>query len=221
MSDRPNVVLVHGAWADGSCWSGVIERLQAAGYTVTAPQFALGLDRRRRRQAAARAVAAERADRGRRALVRRADHHVARRRRAERRRRSSTSRPSGSTRASRSAHCSARARRRRRWRTSTSTSSASRGCPRRTSSGTSQPTSIRHEGARHVRGAAAARTVALGDVMGAPAWKSLPSWFLVAQNDEAIPPDAERLFACAWARPPSRWRRATWRWCRSRTRSCS
>ena len=42
MSDRPNVVLVHGAWADGSCWSGVIERLQAAGYTVTAPQFALG-----------------------------------------------------------------------------------------------------------------------------------------------------------------------------------
>ncbi len=35
----PNVVLVHGAWADGSSWSGVIERLQAAGYTVTAPQF--------------------------------------------------------------------------------------------------------------------------------------------------------------------------------------
>jgi pimeloyl-ACP methyl ester carboxylesterase len=31
--------------------------------------------------------------------------------------------------------------------------------------------------------------------MGAPAWKSLPSWYLVAQNDEAIPPDAERQFA--------------------------
>jgi pimeloyl-ACP methyl ester carboxylesterase len=31
--------------------------------------------------------------------------------------------------------------------------------------------------------------------MGVPAWKSLPSWYLVAQNDEAIPPDAERLFA--------------------------
>ena len=42
MSDRPNIVLVHGAWADGSCWSGVIERLQASGYNVTAPQFALG-----------------------------------------------------------------------------------------------------------------------------------------------------------------------------------
>jgi pimeloyl-ACP methyl ester carboxylesterase len=31
--------------------------------------------------------------------------------------------------------------------------------------------------------------------MGVPAWKSLPSWYLVAQNDEAIPPDAERQFA--------------------------
>ena len=39
MTVQPNVVLVHGAWADGSCWSGVIERLQADGYTVTAPQF--------------------------------------------------------------------------------------------------------------------------------------------------------------------------------------
>ena len=33
------------------------------------------------------------------------------------------------------------------------------------------------------------------DVMGTPAWKSLPSWFLVAANDEAIAPDAERMFA--------------------------
>jgi pimeloyl-ACP methyl ester carboxylesterase len=39
MSEQPNVVLVHGAWADGSCWSAVIERLQAKGYNVTAPQF--------------------------------------------------------------------------------------------------------------------------------------------------------------------------------------
>jgi pimeloyl-ACP methyl ester carboxylesterase len=39
MNPRPNIVLVHGAWADGSCWSAVIERLQADGYTVTAPQF--------------------------------------------------------------------------------------------------------------------------------------------------------------------------------------
>ena len=31
--------------------------------------------------------------------------------------------------------------------------------------------------------------------MGVPAWKGLPSWFVVASNDEAIPPDAERQFA--------------------------
>src|ERR1700752_2935532 len=41
MSDRPNIVLVHGAWADGSCWSGVTERLQAQGFEVRAPQFPL------------------------------------------------------------------------------------------------------------------------------------------------------------------------------------
>jgi pimeloyl-ACP methyl ester carboxylesterase len=31
----PNIVLVHGAWADGSSWRAVIERLRAAGYHVT------------------------------------------------------------------------------------------------------------------------------------------------------------------------------------------
>jgi pimeloyl-ACP methyl ester carboxylesterase len=39
MTTQPNIVLVHGAWADGTSWSPVIERLQAAGYNVTAPQF--------------------------------------------------------------------------------------------------------------------------------------------------------------------------------------
>jgi pimeloyl-ACP methyl ester carboxylesterase len=33
-----NVVLVHGAWADGSSWADVIARLQAAGLKVTAVQ---------------------------------------------------------------------------------------------------------------------------------------------------------------------------------------
>jgi pimeloyl-ACP methyl ester carboxylesterase len=33
-----NVVLVHGAYADGSCWSDVIPLLQAAGVTVTSVQ---------------------------------------------------------------------------------------------------------------------------------------------------------------------------------------
>jgi pimeloyl-ACP methyl ester carboxylesterase len=36
-----SVVLIHGAWAEGSCWSAVIEQLQAEGYKVTAPQFPL------------------------------------------------------------------------------------------------------------------------------------------------------------------------------------
>jgi pimeloyl-ACP methyl ester carboxylesterase len=39
MSESPNIVLVHGAWADGSSWSAVVERLQADGYSVVAPQF--------------------------------------------------------------------------------------------------------------------------------------------------------------------------------------
>jgi pimeloyl-ACP methyl ester carboxylesterase len=39
MTIQSNIVLVHGAWADGSCWSAVIKRLQDDGYHVTAPQF--------------------------------------------------------------------------------------------------------------------------------------------------------------------------------------
>jgi pimeloyl-ACP methyl ester carboxylesterase len=35
----------------------------------------------------------------------------------------------------------------------------------------------------------------LADVMTTPAWKSSPTWFAVAQHDQVIPPDAERLFA--------------------------
>ncbi len=41
MNARPNIVLIHGAWADGSSWTEVIKRLQADGYRVTAPQFPL------------------------------------------------------------------------------------------------------------------------------------------------------------------------------------
>lgn len=37
----PNVVLVHGAWADGSSWSKVIQPLQEKGYNVTAVQIPL------------------------------------------------------------------------------------------------------------------------------------------------------------------------------------
>jgi pimeloyl-ACP methyl ester carboxylesterase len=34
---KPTIVLVHGDWADGSSWSGVIARLQRRGFTVVAP----------------------------------------------------------------------------------------------------------------------------------------------------------------------------------------
>jgi len=34
---RPTIVLVHGAWADGSSWAAVAERLQQLGYTVDIP----------------------------------------------------------------------------------------------------------------------------------------------------------------------------------------
>ena len=41
MSEHANVTLVHGAWADGSCWSKVILLLQAKGIIVTAVQIPL------------------------------------------------------------------------------------------------------------------------------------------------------------------------------------
>ncbi len=42
---RPTIVLVHGAWANGSSWDGVVRRLQADGYTVDVPPNPLmGLD---------------------------------------------------------------------------------------------------------------------------------------------------------------------------------
>src|SRR5258707_7386192 len=41
MSGRLNIVRVHGACADGSSWSGVIEGLQADGFQVRALQFGL------------------------------------------------------------------------------------------------------------------------------------------------------------------------------------
>jgi pimeloyl-ACP methyl ester carboxylesterase len=33
----PTIVLVHGAWADSSSWTGVVKRLQRDGFTVLAP----------------------------------------------------------------------------------------------------------------------------------------------------------------------------------------
>src|SRR6202789_4383326 len=41
MSKNANIMLVHGAWADGSCWSKVILLLQAKGFNVTSAQIPL------------------------------------------------------------------------------------------------------------------------------------------------------------------------------------
>jgi pimeloyl-ACP methyl ester carboxylesterase len=41
MSENLNVMLVHGAWADGTCWGKVIPLLQAKGLNVTAAQIPL------------------------------------------------------------------------------------------------------------------------------------------------------------------------------------
>jgi pimeloyl-ACP methyl ester carboxylesterase len=41
MSNNANIVLVHGAWADGSCWSKVLLLLREKGYQVTAVQIPL------------------------------------------------------------------------------------------------------------------------------------------------------------------------------------
>ena len=41
-SNKPIIVLTHGAWADGSGWAKVIAGLQDDGYTVVAPPVGLG-----------------------------------------------------------------------------------------------------------------------------------------------------------------------------------
>jgi pimeloyl-ACP methyl ester carboxylesterase len=38
-------------------------------------------------------------------------------------------------------------------------------------------------------------TSILAEKSGPPAWKQLPTWYQVSENDHAIPPDAERMFA--------------------------
>ncbi len=49
MDPKVNVVLVHGAWAGGSCWSKVISLLEAKGYHVSAAADTIDLSRRRYR----------------------------------------------------------------------------------------------------------------------------------------------------------------------------
>jgi pimeloyl-ACP methyl ester carboxylesterase len=41
LKEKPTIVLLHGAYADGSSWSGVTSRLQSDGYNVVAPAVPL------------------------------------------------------------------------------------------------------------------------------------------------------------------------------------
>jgi hypothetical protein len=41
MNKNANIFLVHGAWADGTCWSKVLLLLKAKGFNATAAQIPL------------------------------------------------------------------------------------------------------------------------------------------------------------------------------------
>jgi len=194
MSVRPNIVLVHGAWADGSSWSAVIERLQAEGYDVTAPQFpesSLAADVARLRQVLARqdgpTIVAGHSYGGQivTALGRDAPNVVG------------------------LVYIAA---------FGLDEGESIGGLLAQGPMGPAlahldvddlgfawlpEDDFVKHFAADvdPVR----ARVMyavqqplawsALGEVMGVPAWKSLPSWFLIADGDQAIPPDAQRQFA--------------------------
>jgi pimeloyl-ACP methyl ester carboxylesterase len=195
MNALPNVVLVHGAWADGSCWSGVIERLQAAGYTVTAPQFpesSLAADVARLRQVLDRqdgpTVVAGHSYGGQIITA------------------LGTAAPNAAALVYIAAFGLDEGE-------SIGGLLAQGGPPtpalanleidKQGYAWIPEDDFVGHFAADVVPAAAKVmyavqqplHTSTFADVMGVPAWKSLPSWFLVAANDEAIPPDAERQFA--------------------------
>jgi pimeloyl-ACP methyl ester carboxylesterase len=194
MTARPNIVLVHGAWADGSCWSAVIERLQADGYNVTAPQFpetSLAADVARLRQVLARQDGPT--------LV--TGHSYG----GQIMTALGTDAPNVVGLVYIAAFGLDQGE--------TIGGLLAQGPPTPALAhldidkegfawlpeddfvnhfaGDVDPVKARVMYA--VQQALAAST--LEDVMGVPAWKSQPSWYLVAENDEVIPPDAERQFA--------------------------
>ena len=191
---KPNIVLVHGAWADGSSWSAVIERLQADGYNVTAPQFAetsLADDVARLRHVLARQTSPT--------IV--AGHSYGGQ--------IMTSLGTDAPNVVGLVYVAA--------------FGLDQGESLGALLGSGPPTpalahlvvdeqafgwvpeeDFVHHFAADVDPVKARVLYAVQqglsmstfeDVMGTPAWKSHPSWYLVATNDEAIPPDAERMFA--------------------------
>src|SRR5689334_759901 len=194
MSDRPNIVLVHGAWADGSCWTGVIERLQARGLKVRAPQFplsSLAHDVARLRQVLefqdGPTIVAGHSYGGQIITSLGTDApnvvglvYIAAFALDEGESLGALLSQGPVTPAL--AHLF--------------TDSCGYGWLSEDDfvnhfAGDVEPTRARVLYAVQQSLPSSAFT----DVMGTPAWKSLPSWYLVAQNDEAIPPDAERQFA--------------------------
>jgi pimeloyl-ACP methyl ester carboxylesterase len=194
VNGRPNIVLVHGAWADGSCWSNVIERLQAEGFQVRAPQFpltALADDVARLRQVLefqnGPTIVVGHSYGGQIITALGADApnvvglvYIAAFGLDEGESLGALLSQGPVTPALEHLFTDSRGFG---W--------------------LSEDDFVNHFAAdvepiqAKVMYAVqqALASTAFTDLMGVPAWKSLPSWYLVAQNDEAIPPDAERMFA--------------------------
>jgi pimeloyl-ACP methyl ester carboxylesterase len=194
VNGRPNIVLVHGAWADGSCWGDVIERLQAEGFQVRAPQFPLNSladDVARLRQVLefqeGPTIVVGHSYGGQiiTALGEDAPNvvglvYIA-----------AFGLDQGESLGALLAQGPVTP-------SLVHVFTDSRGF-----SWLSEDDFVNHFAAdvdpTRARVLYAVQqplaSSAFTDVMGAPAWKSRPSWYLVAQNDEAIPPDAERQFA--------------------------
>ncbi len=192
--NRPNIVLVHGAWADGSCWSAVIERLQADGFHVTAPQFplsSLANDVARLRQVLefqdgpTLVVGHSYGGQIMTALGTDAPNVV------------------GLVYVAAFGLEKGESLGKLLSQGPVTPALAHLFTDARGFGWLSEDDFLNHFAAdvdviRARAMYAVQQALALStfkDVMGVPAWKSLPSWYLVAQNDEAIPPDAERMFA--------------------------
>src|SRR5438552_11345369 len=194
MNGQPNIVLVHGAWADGSCWSGVIERLQEEGFQVRAPQFpltSLADDVARLRQVLdfqdgpTIVVGHSYGGQIMTALGEGAPNVV------------------GLVYIAAFGLDEGESLGQLLSQGPVTPSLEHLFTDARGFAWLSEEDFIEHFAAdvdstrAHVMYAVQQplASSAFTDVMGVPAWKSLPTWYLVAQNDEAIPPDAERQFA--------------------------
>jgi pimeloyl-ACP methyl ester carboxylesterase len=189
-----NIVLIHGAWAEGSCWSGVIERLQADGYHVTAPQFpltALADDVARLRQVLdlqdGPAIVAGHSYGGQVMTALGAD----------------TPNVAGLVYIAAFGLDQGESLGGLLSQGPVTPALAHLFTDKQGFGWLSEDDFVNHFAADV--NPVAARVMhavqqplamsAFGDVMGVPAWKTLPSWYLVAADDQALPPEAERAFA--------------------------